>query len=226
MSTTEPAPGLQGAAARRRPTRGPGWPLPRGGIDGNEQLTALTGVTLIVLLAVAGVTILRIGQLISVHLFVGLLLIGPVVLKLASTGHRFMRYYTGKPAYVAKGPPWMPLRLIAPGVVLTTIGVFVSGLVLLFAGPAHRGAPLLLHKLSFILWLGFIGLHILGHLPGLGTSFRGAASLSDEAGIPGTGGRWLALTGALVGGLVLAIALVPHFSAWTAPGALAHHHHH
>ena len=40
----------------------------RGGPDGNEQLTAATGVILLILLAVLGVTILRIGQLISVHL--------------------------------------------------------------------------------------------------------------------------------------------------------------
>ncbi len=37
-------------------------------------------------LAVVGVTILRIHQLISLHLFVGLPRLGPVVLKMASTG--------------------------------------------------------------------------------------------------------------------------------------------
>ena len=68
-----------------------------GSTDGNEQLTAFTGAILIVLLAVLGVTILRIRQLISVHLFVGLLLLGPVALKLASTGYRFVRYYTRDP---------------------------------------------------------------------------------------------------------------------------------
>jgi hypothetical protein len=57
-----------------------------GGTDGNERLTSITGLVLIVLLLVIDVTILRIGQLISVHLFVGLLLIGPVGLKMASTG--------------------------------------------------------------------------------------------------------------------------------------------
>ncbi len=60
-----------------------------GGPDGNEQLTAATGVVLIVLLAALGVTILRIGQLTWLHFFLGLLLIGPVMLKLASTGYRF-----------------------------------------------------------------------------------------------------------------------------------------
>ena len=54
---------------------------------------------------VIGVTILRIGQLISVHLFVGFLLVGPVSLKLASTGYRFVRYYSGERTYRRKRPP-------------------------------------------------------------------------------------------------------------------------
>ena len=44
------------------------------------------------LLAVIGVTIPELRQLISVHLFVGLLLLGPVALKMVSTGYRFVRY--------------------------------------------------------------------------------------------------------------------------------------
>jgi hypothetical protein len=43
--------------------------------SGNERLTAVTGAALLVLLAVIGVTIVRIGQLLSVHLFVGILVI-------------------------------------------------------------------------------------------------------------------------------------------------------
>src|ERR1700737_2831710 len=77
--------------------------LTAGGTDGNEQLTAATGVLLIALLAVLGVTIVLIGQLIAVHLFLGLLLIGPVLLKMASTGYRFVRYYTQNPPYREKG---------------------------------------------------------------------------------------------------------------------------
>jgi hypothetical protein len=33
------------------------------------------------------------------------------------------------------------------------------------------------------------------------------------------------LAGALVGGLVLAVVLIPDFSAWTAHGVFLHHHH-
>jgi len=222
-----------GARYERRPSTAPSTPrsgrsaaLIFGGTDGNEQLTAMTGLVLIVLLAVIGVTILRKSQLISVHLFVGLVLIGPVVLKMASTGYRFARYYTGNSAYRRKGPPLLPLRLIAPVVALSTVMVFASGVVLLFEGPAHRGSWVLVHKASFIVWLVFTGLHVLGHLPGLPASLtatrRTRAELDGIA--PGRAGRWIALVGMCVGGLVLAVLLIPQFAAWTAPGAFAHHH--
>jgi hypothetical protein len=208
-----------------RDVRRRGWL--RGGPDGNEQLTAMTGVVLLVLLAGLGVTIVRIGQMLSVHLFLGLLLIGPVGLKMASTGYRFIRYYTRNATYRRKGPPDLPLRLIAPIVVLSTVVVFVSGVILLFQGPANRDTLVLIHKVSFIVWLVFTALHVLGHLPGLPAALRAASG--DRARIAGheTGnaGRTIALIGALVGGVVLAIVLIPDFSVWTAHSSVLHHHH-
>jgi hypothetical protein len=187
----------------------------------------MVGVVLLVLLAVIGVTILRKSQLISVHLFVGLLLIGPVALKMASTGYRFIRYYTGAPAYRREGPPLLPLRLIAPIVVITTVLVFASGIVLLFEGPAHRGPWASVHKVSFIVWLVFTSLHVLGHLAEMPAALGatrppggGPVELTD-----GSAGRWIALAGVCVLGLVLALVLIPQFGAWTAPGAFPHHHH-
>ena len=53
--------------------------------------------SLLVLLAIEGATIPWIRPLLSVHIFVGMLLLGPVALKLATTGYRFARYYTGGP---------------------------------------------------------------------------------------------------------------------------------
>src|SRR5579872_845319 len=184
-----------------------------GGTDGNEHLTSITGAVLIALLAVLGVTILQIHQLIGVHLFVGLLLLGPVVLKLVSTGYRFLRYYSRDPAYRRKGPPPAMLRMLAPGVVLTTVVVFVSGIVLMFLGPSHRQTWVGIHKASFIVWLAFTGVHVLGHLPGLGTLLAGREPDVPGRPLPGNGVRWLALSGAIVGGVVLAIVLIPHFSA-------------
>jgi hypothetical protein len=221
-------PEREGAARRSRRRRARATALTGGGTDGNEQLTTVTGAILIVLLAVIGFTIPQLRQLISVHLFVGMLLIGPVLLKMASTGYRFMRYYTGESAYRAKGPPELILRLIGPIVVLTTVVVFVTGVVLLFTGPSHRDPWLMLHKVSFIVWVVFMSLHVLGHLPAVGRAVgigrTGHEQLAGAA--PGTMGRRIAIAGALVAGLVLAIVLIPDFAAWTAHGAFVHHHHH
>lgn len=213
-----PAGGNPGRVSRRA--------LLGGGPAGNEQLTATVGVILIVLLAVLGVTILRIQSLISLHLFLGLLLLGPVVVKMASTGYRFICYYTRREAYLRKGRPELLLRLIGPLVVLFTVIVFASGIVLLFEGPARRGPWVEIHKVSFIAWIVFTGLHVLGHLQHLPASLRAAHANRDLGGkAPGDAGRWITIAGALVGGAVLAIVLIPGFAAWTAAGAFAHHHH-
>jgi hypothetical protein len=198
-----------------------------GGVDDNEWLTTSTGIVLLVLLAALGVTIVQIGQLIWLHLFLGVLLMGPVALKLASTGYRFTRYYTGDAVYVRRGPPPLALRVIAPAVVASTVVVFASGIVLLFEGPRSRGFWLTLHKVSFFVWLAFTALHVLGHLPRVGALLRLTRSAGAEqrlAGGDGAAGRWIALAGAIVAGVVLAIVLIPDFGVWTASGALHHHH--
>ena len=192
--------------------RRPGTILTGVNPDGNERLTAMTGAVLIAVLAAVGVTIVWIGQLLWLHLFLGLLVIGPVALKLLSTGYRFVRYYTHSVAYRRKGPPHPLLRGLAPLVVLSTVAVLATGVVLLFLGPSSRDPLLLLHKISFIAWVTFIAGHILGHLPQLARlTSRGPTG----AGRGGRGGRWIALAGALVSGSILAIALIPQFSAWT-----------
>ncbi|MBV9196578.1 MAG: hypothetical protein JO168_20770 [Solirubrobacterales bacterium] len=198
-----------------------------GGTTGNEQLTATAGAILLVLLPLLGLTIVLIGQLMSEHLFIGLLLLGPVGLKMASTGYRFARYYTHDPVYRHKGPPELVLRLIAPIIVLSTVVVFATGILLLFVGPSHRGTPVLIHKVSFIVWLVFTGLHVLGHVPRLGRSLRVARARVEHPGrSPGAAGRALTIAGALLAGVVLAVSLIPQYHVWTAPGAIPHHHHH
>lgn len=216
------------AARTSRPR--PRWltSLTGGGTDGNEQLTTITGAILIVLLAVIGFTIPQLSQFISVHLFVGMLLFGPVILKMASTSYRFIRYYSGNVEYRRKGPPELILRLIGPIVVLSTVAVFATGVALLIVGPNDRNPWLLLHKVSFILWLAFMALHVLGHLPAVGRALGiGRSGQEQLAGAArGAAGRWIVIAGALVAGLVLALVLIPDYSAWTSHGVFVHHHHH
>jgi hypothetical protein len=216
-----------------------------GGTEGNERLTVLTGALLIVQLAALGVTIVFIGRLLWWHLFLGLALIGPVALKMVSTGYRFMRYYTADPAYRHKGPPAVVLRVLGPLLVALTAIVFATGVVLLLIGPSSRGLLLLAHKVSFICWIVVTGVHIAAHLPEmvrfqqvsrqtraqldelrlLVPGFGGAAEPPPDGPIPGSGGRWLSVGAAIAVGVVLAVLLLPDFSAWTGAQGLLHHRH-
>jgi hypothetical protein len=197
-----------------------------GGTTGNERLTAATGALLIVLLAVIGVTILRIHPLLSVHLFVGILLIPTVLLKMLSTGYRFVRYYTADPRYRRKGPPELSLRVIAPMVMLSTVVVFVSGVALLFAGPGSREPLFSIHKYSFFIWIAVTALHVLGHLPAMQQTLRAdysrSAHLSGD--VTGRAGRVLALSSALVAGVVLAVLVIPEFGPWIHGSGVFHGH--
>ncbi|HET8811389.1 MAG TPA: hypothetical protein VFM67_02215 [Gaiella sp.] len=172
-----------------------------GGSAGNEQLTAVVAAVLVVLLAVEGTTLLGIQQLLTVHAFVGVLLLPVVGLKLASTGWRIARYYLGGEEYVRRGPPNVVLRtLVAPLVVLSTITLFVSGIALLALGETS-GALVALHKASFVVWLGATGVHVLAHVAKLPRMLR--------ARVPGALLRVSAVAGAVVVGLCLATVTLP-----------------
>ena len=187
-------------------------PALRGGTDGNERLTALTGVALLVLLAIEGVTILAIHRLLSLHVFVGLMLIPPVALKLATTGYRFARYYTRAAEYVRKGPPVLFMRmLVAPGLVAATVVVFGTGVALLVAGPGG-GIILGLHKAGFVVWLVAFAIHVLAYalrMPALV-----AADWGRGGGGSGAALRYGAVALALLAGLILAVAALPAAHSW------------
>jgi len=85
------------------------------GVSGNERLTALAGAILLVLLLIELLTVMSLRALMSIHVAVGIGLAMPLTVKLASTGYRFLRYCTGSAGYVKRGPPSLPLRLLARG---------------------------------------------------------------------------------------------------------------
>lgn len=168
-------------------------PAPRsGGAEGNERLTAITGAVLVILLAVEGYTILRIGRLLTLHVFLGMLLLGPVSLKAGSVLYRFARYYTGAGPYRRKGPPAPLLRVIGPINMLLTACVFGTGIMLAVTGPNNYSGGdtswLQLHRLSFIAWLFFMAIHVLAYVWRLPTVLAAEArGVSLEEG--GTGGQ-------------------------------------
>lgn len=197
---------------------------PDPGVEGNERLTGITGALLLLPLAVEGVTILRIGQLISLHMFLGLVLLAPIGLKLASTGYRFAGYYTGRAAYRQKGPPPMSLRILAIGVVPSTIAMMVSGVALMLVGPADRNPLLLIHKVSFIAWVALTAGHVLAHLQGSYASLQAEYRPRRRPGvrIAGTARRAILILTVVLAGVILALVAIPEFAAWH--HVIGHHH--
>lgn len=186
------------------------------GVEGNARLTGLNGVLLLVLLAVEGATILRIRELITVHVYVGVLLVGPVLLKTASTGYRFIRYYTGAQPYLQKGPPQPLLRALGPLVVLTTFVVLGTGIGLLAVRPDQAGLLLTAHKASFVMWFAVMTVHVLGHMRG--AAVQSWRELRTGPADPAARRRRvrIALTVfALVIGVAAASAITPHATTWS-----------
>jgi uncharacterized membrane protein YbhN (UPF0104 family) len=181
------------------------------GPERNARITALTGVVLLVLLAIEGFTLLSLRAMLSWHIFVGVLVVPVVALKLASTGYRFFRYYTHRPDYVQAGPPNLLLRLLGPVVILTTVALLATGIALIVVGPG-RGVVLNLHKASFIVWLAALGAHVLGHLGRLPGALRGDVVRRDSLG--GSRLRLLLVAGSVVVGAIVAVAVYPQAAAW------------
>lgn len=194
-----------------------------GGPEGNERLTGTTAALLLVLLAAEGVTIVFIRPLLSSHVFIGMLLIPPVALKTATTGWRFLRYYKGDRGYRTKGAPLLPLRLLAPLVVASTVAVFTTGVALLVIGPG-RGFVLGLHKASFVVWLVATGLHVLAYVWRVPALAASDWRRRDPAPIGGSFARRTLLAGALVAGVILAIATVRYAHPWVHWAAAFHGH--
>lgn len=188
-----------------------------GGVEGNEILTAATAAVLTGLLIAEGLTILQIGSLLSAHMFIGMVLIPPVLLKLGSTGYRFVRYYARTPAYHEKGPPLLPLRLMAPVLIASTIGVFATGVLLLAVGHSSN-LILLAHKASFVVWGVVFGIHFLAYLPRVLRSLSADWSGARRHAVGGAGLRAMLLASAIGGGAALAIALLPTITAWHGGG--------
>ncbi len=187
----------------------------RDGVAGNSRLTGGMAAILLVLLAAEGATILSIGALLKPHILIGMLLIPPVALKLGSTGYRFVRYYSGRSSYVRKGPPPLLLRLLAPGVVLSTVALFGTGVALLLAGPPSS-TLIFFHKASFIAWVVLMTVHVLGHLlevPRL-ASADWRRHGPREARLAGAGGRIALLGASLLAGVGLAAVSLSAASPW------------
>lgn len=190
---------------------GEGWSR----VVGNERLTALAGAVLLVLILVELVSSANLHVGLAIHIFVGVLLVGPLVIKIASTFYRFLCYYTGSPAFVRRGPPRLLLRVLAPLLLVTTLVVIGSGIGLVVTGPAQAGPLLPMHNFSVLVWLSMIAIHVFAYL------WRTPRLVADDWSKPSSRslvpGRWLRIgvnLGALLLGAVVAILLFPSATPW------------
>jgi len=187
---------------------------------GNQRLTAMTGAVLLVLFVAECLTIFHLQRWLTLHVFLGMLLLGPVCLKIGSTLWRFTRYYTGSAAYVRRGPPAPLQRVTGPFVILTTVAVFGTGIMLIAEGNspgAWNWIPL--HRLSFLAWAAVMLIHLGSYLPKLPRLLSGRVEPARQV-LAARRTRWLLLLGSLAAGLVLALATYHLAGPWGGSGSL------
>ena len=155
------------------------------GPERNARLTALTGAVLLVLLAVEGFTLISLRDACSRGTSSSALLVVPVVaLKLGSTGYQLLSATTrGAPTTSRRG------RRICCCACSGRSSSLIDGRPPRDRDRAHRRAPgrglmLLLHKASFVVWVGALGAHVLGHLGRLPRALR--SDLGGQADVAGS----------------------------------------
>lgn len=182
------------------------------GVEGNARLTGVLGALLVIALAIEGITVPSVRDMLTLHVFLGLFVMPVVCLKLASTGYRFFHYYRGTAAYRRKGPPHPVLRLTAPLLIVTTLTLLGTGVVMLAVGPQHSDAWRTLHQVSFIAWFALTAVHLIGH------AFETWKLTTDEmratVRVARRKARVSLVAGSLVVGLILGIASLSWTSAW------------
>ncbi len=178
------------------------------GVEANARLTGGAAALLLVLLAAEGATILNVRGLLSTHVFLGMLLVPPVLVKMASTGWRFAQYYRGSPAYRRKGPPLLALRLLGPAVVVLTVVLLASGIALVLSTGSVRGQLLTVHKVSFVLWLVVMTIHVLGHLTETARLAPADWIRRTRRDVAGAGRRRWTLVASVVAGCLLGAVML------------------
>lgn len=171
------------------------------GVDGNARLTGMVGAVIFVLLAVEGFTIRGVAEHLTLHVFIGILLIPLIVLKSASTGYRIVQYYRGNGAYVRRGAPPLLLRVLGPFVVVLSLAVVATGVLAILSGRGTRWLPI--HKVTFIAWFVVMTVHVLGHF--VETTHLAAADVVGKKRIPGGTSRVVVVVTALLLGIALAM---------------------
>jgi len=182
------------------------------GVEGNARLIGYASVVLVIALAAEVITGVRPGLL--AHALIGFVLVPLVLLKLGSTGYRFVRYYSGDARYGSAGPPELVMRFLAPVVVVLTVALFATGIELWLFGFRFGDQWLTWHKAVFVLWFLAMTFHVLAYL-GRAPELALADSRDRLRGVMAR--RSLVIASLLVGA-VLAFAMLPFTSPFTLVG--------
>jgi hypothetical protein len=175
--------------------------------DGNTRLTGMSASFVLPLFLIEVATVvLGVKSVITLHVAVGLLLLGPVLLKLASVTYRMVSYHRGVNEYRQRGKPAVAPRLLGGALAVLVVLLLASGLVLILGPNAAHGAARAIHIVTAYLVVLLLIVHIASH-------FRTAARLASAdirrraAPAPGARSRWLALLASLAIGGTLALLL-------------------
>ena len=191
--------------------------------DGNERLTATVGLVLVVLSVVEIATLLLgLQSTLHLHVFVGLVLLPPIALKLASTGWRFARYYTRNQAYRLKGAPQLLMRMLAPLLVAATVVLFGSGVAMgLVHGHALQVARRL-HGPASVIWMVTLGIHVLVYASRALHATGEELKARTRREVAGARIRAYLVAAALAAGLIVGLATLPAQHHWLHLGSHDH----
>jgi hypothetical protein len=158
--------------------------------------------------------LLGLQRFLSLHVFVGLVLLPPVALKLASTGWRFTRYYTMAAAYRAKGAPQLVMRLMAPLLVTATIVLFGSGVAMGFLHGHSLRLARQLHGPASVVWMLLVGVHVLVYVKRALVSTKEDVDPTSRGAVRGASTRNLIVAAAVLTGLVAGLGTITVQHRW------------
>ncbi|MHB8191474.1 MAG: hypothetical protein ACYDHP_13880 [Ferrimicrobium sp.] len=180
------------------------------------RLMSLLGVVLFIGLAVEGITVVFIGQLIALHVLLAMILLPVMIYKIVIAFYRFSMYYLGARDFKNAGPPEMLLRVIGPLMILSTVVLMGSGIILIYQFP---GTPIanfwrLVHQASFIVWFGVVTLHVLAYMRRAFGTAGDDIRHSRYHTLIGRRGRLISIAISLIVGGLLASLVMPAVGPW------------
>jgi hypothetical protein len=122
--------------------------------------------------------------------------------------------------FMCFGPPRPLLGLLAPLLVAATLSLFGTGIALIIVGHGD-GQLRTLHTLSFIAWGVLMIVHVLAYLTRVLRLGAADWRRNRDHIVAGVSSRRALVAGALVAGVIVALATYPIQQAW-----LSHRHEH